>query len=60
MRKSIVIGINSSFGLLGTKQEAVVLTIKQQENSEVSAVSLYGTLYMNLLKNISLGVLVVL
>ena len=58
--KSIVIGIHLLFSLLGTKQGAVVLTIKQLENGEVSAVLLYGTLYICFLKNVSLGVLIVL
>ena len=52
--------MNSSFGLLGTKQGAVVLTMKQQKNEDVLAVSLHGTLHMKFLKNILLGVLVVL
>ena len=60
MEKSSVIGITLLFGLLGTKQETVVLTMKQQKNEEVSAVSLYGTVCIKFLKNVLLRVLVVL
>ena len=58
--ESIVIGINLLFGLLGTKQGAVVWKIKQQKDEEVSAVLLFGMLFVNFLKNILLGVLVAL